>query len=295
MIDLKQIAAQQSSNPEEQKKQEAENNSFKAMKEHFDAGNAAMQDVATQRAQLATAPDKSAVNEKIKSDAQTAINEFKQAEQGVSAKDVKNHALVWANLGQAYDAAGQYDDAAAAYQKAIDLQPQPIFYTKLSLSLANAAATGSDPAAAQQKVTDAGAACDKAAAADPTNSTAAAICWKNIGIIMNNKGDLKDAVTPFQKATSLNPKDAQSWFLLGGALTGEIQTQTVGDKVTYTIPPGTLEAYQKCIDADPSGPYAAQAKAALDGLAQYSQAQATGFDDAKSTKKKRSNYRDGGW
>ena len=39
-----------------------------------------------------------------------------------------------------------------------------------------------------------------------------------------------------------------------------------GDKLIYIIPPGTLEAYQKCIDAAPNGPYAPQAKSALDGL-----------------------------
>ena len=39
-----------------------------------------------------------------------------------------------------------------------------------------------------------------------------------------------------------------------------------GIATTFYAPPGTLEAYQKCIDVAPNGPYAAQAKAALDGL-----------------------------
>jgi hypothetical protein len=43
-----------------------------------------------------------------------------------------------------------------------------------------------------------------------------------------------------------------------------------GDKLTYQIPPGTTDAYQKCIDAAPTGPYAAQAKEALDNLAALS-------------------------
>ena len=36
------------------------------------------------------------------------------------------------------------------------------------------------------------------------------------------------------------------------------------------FPPGTTDAYQKCIDAAPTGPYAPQAKEALDNLAALS-------------------------
>jgi tetratricopeptide (TPR) repeat protein len=290
MINFKDIVARQAENPEEKKKAEDAANSFKGMKVHFDAGLAAMNDSATLHQQLASAPadQKAGIQDKLNADAQTAVTEFQQAEQATSPKDVKNHALVWANLGQAYDAAGKYDDAANSYQKAIDLQPAAPYYTHLSTSLANSAATQKDPAVALQKVTDAGSDCDKAAALDPTNASTAALCWKNLGIILNNKGDLKDAILPFQKATSANPKDAQSWFLLGGALTGTIDTKQDGDKVVYIIPPGTAEAYQKCIDADPSGPYAAQAKAALDSIAALSGGVSTqvGFDDKAKKKKK---------
>ena len=290
-INFKDITAQQATNPEEVKKAEEAANSFKGMKVHFDAGVAAMSDSAQLRQQLASAPadQKSAIQDKLNTNAQTAVTEFQQAEQATNPKDVKNHALVWANLGQAYDAAGHYDDAANAYQKAIDLQPAAPYYTHLSTSLANGAASAKDPAVAQQKVTDAGADCDKAAALDPTNASTAALCWKNLGIILSNKGDLKDAILPFQKATTANAKDAQSWFLLGGALTGTIDTKQEGDKVVYVIPPGTADAYQKCIDADPNVPYAPQAKAALDNIAQLSGGVSTqvGFDSAAAKKKKK--------
>ena len=55
--------------------------------------------------------------------------------------------------------------------------------------------------------------------------------------------------------------------MLGSAYTGSIDAKQEGDKMTYIIPPGTADAYQKCIDLDPSGPYAAQAKQNLDALA----------------------------
>jgi tetratricopeptide (TPR) repeat protein len=270
VINFKQIVEdEKNSNSEAQKKVAEQAEAFKNMKTHFDAGIAAMNDSKQVGQQLASAPadQKSALQDKIKADGQTAVTEFQQAEQGVAPKDAKNHALVLANLGQAYDTVGDPANAAVAYQKAIDLQPQPTYYLSLSTSLAKAAVTQNDPAVTSQKVTDAGAACDKAAALDPTT---AGTCWKNIGIVLNNKGDLKDAILPFQKATQANPKDAQSWFLLGSAFTGTIDSKQEGDKVVYVIPPGTADAYQKCIDADPMGPYAPQAKAALDNIAQLS-------------------------
>src|SRR5580704_1552921 len=144
------------------------------------------------RQQLATAPtdQKSALQDKLKADGQTAVTEFQQAEQGAGSTDVKNHALIWANLGQAYDTAGDPANAANSYQKAIDLQPQPTYYVSLSTALARAGTAQNDPAVTSQKVADAGAACDKAAALDPMTASP---CWKHIGIVLNNKGDLKDA------------------------------------------------------------------------------------------------------
>jgi tetratricopeptide (TPR) repeat protein len=289
VINFKQIVEdQKNSNTEAQKKAAEQAEAFKNMKTHFDAGIAAMNDSKQVGQQLASAPadQKSALQDKIKADGQTAVTEFQQSEQGVAAKDTKNHALVLANLGQAYDTAGDPANAAAAYQKAIDLQPQPTYYLSLSTSLVRVAVAQNDPTVTTQKVTDAGAACDKAAALD---ATTAGTCWKNIGIVLNNKGDLKDAILPFQKATQANPKDAQTWFLLGGAYTGTIDTKQEGDKVVYIIPPGTADAYQKCIDADPMGPYAPQAKAALDNIAQLSGGVQTqvGSDPSANKKKKK--------
>lgn len=267
-FNFKQLAAQQGPSEEQQKAQSETQSKFKQMQTHFNAGKAAMDDSSSLRAQLrAAAPDqKSAIQDKMNADYQTAITEFQQAEQGVTAKDVKNHAIVWANLGQAYESAGRFDEAANAYQKAIELQPTPEYYTQAATVLANVAAGQTDPAVTSAKLAEANADCDKAAALDPTQA-AGARCWKNVGIVLNNKGDFKDSVAPLQKATQAGPKDAQAWFLLGSAYTGSIDAKQEGDKMTYIIPPGTADAYQKCIDLDPSGPYAAQAKQNLDALA----------------------------
>jgi tetratricopeptide (TPR) repeat protein len=281
-LNFKEVAAQTGPSAEEAKKREEEQNKFKNMKTHFDAGMAAINDSTTLRAQLKTAAadQQSGIKDKLNTDYQTAVTELQQAEQGVLPKDTKTHAIVWSNLGQAYEFAGRYDEAAAAFTKAAELQPQASYYDHLSINLANAAAA--QPALDKAKLAEAGAACDKAAAADPT---VAARCWKNMGIVLSNKNHQPDAVAPLQKATQLDPKDAQAWFLLGGALSAQITPKQEGDKMTYEIPPGTAEAYQKCIELAPSGPLAEQAKQMLDGLAAMGGGDATSLSTKKAKKK----------
>ncbi len=286
-IDLKKAAEEAASNPEAQKKQSEDAKLFAGMKAHFDAGLQALTDAADVRKQLATAPadQKAALQDKLNADYQTAFTELDLAEKGVSPKDPKNHAVVLANLGQAYDYAKKYDEAVAAYQKAIDLQPSAGLYSNMSTSQANAAIALKDPAAVQAKLADANSDCDKAIALDPTS---AAKCWKNLGIVLTNTGHMTESVGPLQKATQADPKDAQTWFLLGGSLTAMIVPTQVGDKITYAVPPGTTDAYQKCIDAAPTGPYAPQAKEALDNLAALSGGVSTteGQKSAPAKKKK---------
>ena len=286
-FNFKELMAQQQNNPanaEEEKKRAESQNAFKEMQTHFNNGRAALDDSDTLRKQLATLPadQKTATQDKINTDYQTAITELEQAEKGVQPKDVKNHAVVLSTLGQAYDRAGRYSDAVAAYQKAIDMNPQPSYYVDLSTAVINAATAQTDTTDLPAKVTEAGANCDKASALDPT---LAGRCWKNIGIVLSNKNHLAEAAVPLQKATTADPKDAQAWYLLGGALANQITSKQEGTKLTYTFPPGLTDAYQHCIDADPNGPYAAQAKATLDGLNQLSGGTSTLVNERKSKKK----------
>jgi len=279
------LAKQAAANPDQQKAAQDQANKFKDMQTHFLAGRAALDDWDAVHKQLATTPadQRAPIQDKLTADSKTAVSELQMAEQGVPSKDVKNHAVVWSNLGQAYDRASQPQDAVDAYQKAIDLQPSASFYDNQSTALANVAVAESDPKVAQQKLADAGADCDKAGTLDPTPGSAT-VCWKNLGIVLSNKGDFKDAVAPLQKATQLNPKDAQAWFLLGSAYTGLIAPNQQGDKMTYDIPPGTTDAYQKVIDLDPNGPLAAQAKQNLDALAAMSGGDATSVGVRKKKK-----------
>lgn len=273
VINYKDIMAKYANSEEAKKRAEAEN-AFKSMKGHFDAGRQSMTQADTLMQQMKTAPAEQKANiaaQRI-SDCQNAANEFSEAAKGVQPKDAKNTAIVLGNLGSADECAGKYDDAVDAFQKAIAAQPSAGLYTQLSTNLANSGVAQTDPAVLQSKVTEAGADCDKAAALEPAQ---AKVCWKNLGIVLYNKQRQKEAVTAFQKVTTLDPKDAQTWFLLGSSLAAQIDSKQVGSKLTYVIPPGTNESYQKCIDVDPNGPYAPQCKAGLDELAALSGGQST--------------------
>jgi tetratricopeptide (TPR) repeat protein len=278
-----QMAKTVAAHPEEVKKRAEEEDKFKAMKGHFDAGLAAMADANDLRKQIGAAPaeQKAPLQEKRTTDCQTAIAEFQQAEQGVGVKDVTTHATVWQDLGAAQECLGRYDDAVAAFQKAIDLKPQAGTYAGLSTNLANSAAAQTDQKEAESKLTDANADCEKALALDPA---AGGVCYKNVGIILSNKGRQKDAVVPLQKATQANPQDAQSWWLLGGALTAMMDCKQEGEKMNCTLAPGTQDAYQKCIAIGPDSATGKACKEALDGVL----AATGGVDTTISKKKKKS-------
>jgi hypothetical protein len=88
--------------------------------------------------------------------------------------------------------------------------------------------------------------------------------------VLSNKGALKAAIAPLQKATTIDPKDQQAWFLLGSAYTGTIDTKQEGEKMTYIIPQGTKDSLQKCIDLGADNALGQQCKQTLDGIAAMS-------------------------
>lgn len=259
------IAAGAMANPDAEKKKEESENKFKAMKAHFDAGVASMTTADNLKVQLKTAPpdQKATLQSQRTAACQAAEADFKQAEEGVGEKDINNHSMILGNLGAAAECAGDHEDAATAFQKASDMKPSANYYTGLATNLADVGSSSTDPTAAAAKFTDASAACDKAIALDPANG---ATCWKNLGIILSNKGRMKEAVAPLQKASQANPKDQLTWYMLGSALTATIDTKEEGGKMEYIIPPGTQDAYQKCIDLGADDPVGKQCKEALDGL-----------------------------
>jgi len=255
------------------KKQQAAANKFKTMKVHFDNGVHAIADADATKQQLQSSPadQKATLQAKLNTDYQTAVTEFEQAQQSAPDKD-PNLPTILGNLGVAYDGAGKYQQAADTLQKAVDMKPTPALYMQLGTDLARAG-----------KIPEAGAACDKAGTLDPTNKLEGESCYKNIGVVLTNAGKMKEAIEPLDKATDMNPKDADAWYLLGNALTAQIDTKKEGGKEIYIIPPGTTEAYHKYLELAPNGPHAGDAKASLASLAQLGGGAAT----TVVTKKKR--------
>lgn len=259
------------------------------MKPHFANGNQAMQDAKAIRQLLQAAPSdqKPALLARMKEEYQTAISEYEQAIEEAEVRDEnglqvigligvirnglvsqqkavdmlvqdKDLPLILSNLGLAYSGVGQYQVAINSLEEAAMLKPAVGTYMELGTDLAQVS-----------KTPEATAACDKILTVDPTAKNMQAVCYKNVAIVLTNKGKLLDAIAPLQKVTLLNPQDALSWKLLGDSLSNTITSKSQDGKIVYVIPPGTLEAYQRYLQLDPNGPYAGQVKSALEGFAQF--------------------------
>jgi tetratricopeptide (TPR) repeat protein len=272
-MNFKDVVAKQGAAAQEQvKKQAEEKQKFEGMKAHFNAGAALLEQERKAKDDLAkAAPDqRDQLKQNLKDLSDKAAAEFQEAQKAAPEKD-SNQALIWGNLGQAYDLAGRNDEAAEAYKQATLAKPDdPGYYNNLGNVLARSG-----------KIDDARAAYTKSAELDPTK---AAMAWRNFGISLYNANRLGDAVEPLQKAAELDPKSAQTWYLLGASLVSKMTTKKVGDKEEVQFAPGTVEAYQKAVELDPNGPYGLQAKQGLEMLQQL----APGIDTKVNVKKKKS-------
>lgn len=272
-MNFKDVVAKQGAAAEEQvKKQAEEKQKFESMKTHFTAGTAILvqERKAKEDLQRAAPDQRDALKQNLKDLSDKAAAEFQEAQKAAPEHDANQH-LLWATLGEAYDLAGRNDEAAQAYQQAINAKPDdPGYYNNLGNVLARAG-----------KIDEAKAAYTKSAELDPTH---AATAWRNFGISLYNANRLGDAVEPLQKSAELDPKNAQTWYLLGASLVYKMTVKKVGDKDVPEFAPGTIEAYQKAIELDPNGPYGQDAKKGLEQL----QLMAPGVDIKVNVKKKKS-------
>lgn len=271
-MNFKDIMAKQGTEAAEKvKKQDEEKQKFEGMKAHYTAGSAFLEQERKAKEDLskATPDQRDAAKQNLKDLSDKAAAEFQAAQKSAAEKDPNQH-LLWAKLGEAYDVAGRNEEAAQAYQQAVQAKPDdPGYYNNLGNVLARAG-----------KIDDARAAYTKSAELDPTK---AATAWRNFGISLYNANRGADAIEPLQKSAELDPKSAQTWYLLGACLIYKMTVKKVGDKDVPEFAPGTIEAYQKAVELDPNGPFGQQAK---EGLAQLQQ-MAPGID-IRVTKKKKS-------
>jgi tetratricopeptide (TPR) repeat protein len=259
----------------ERKRQEAEQQ-FAQLKVHYDAGIAAIEQMKAAQAKLGSTPkdQQDPVKAQISQAGGTAVTELSAALE-LEKPDDPNRSIVLSRLGEAYESMGKWQEAADTYQKAIALKPDAApNYNNLGNDLAKLGKVD-EARAAYQKYVD-------------LNPTDAALAWRNFGTVLYNSNRMKESIEPLQKATTLDPKNATAWLLLGIALVNTMEFKTEGDKITPVMQPGTVEAYQHAIDLDPNGPIGQQAK---DGLASL-QAMGVGIttkvgEAPKSTTKKK--------
>jgi tetratricopeptide (TPR) repeat protein len=268
-LNFKDVVAKQGAEyAEAQKKQDEEKQKFQGMKAHFDQGIGFLSQAGQAKADLAKAPadQRDALKQQVKDLSDKAVTELEAAKAAAPEKD-PNLNLIWARLGDAYDADGRAEDAANAYNQAIGLKATAAYYNNLGGIYGRAG-----------KIPEAMEAYKKSAELDPPN---AAQAYRNGGITLYNVGKMKEAVEPLKKATELDPKSAQAWYLLGAALVGSMDYKQVGSKLEVVVQPGTVEAYQKALELDPNGPYGQQAKQGLEALQQL----APGIDTKLKKKK----------
>jgi tetratricopeptide (TPR) repeat protein len=237
----------------ERKRQEAELQ-FQSLKTHYDAGIAAIEQMKAAQTKLTSTPkeQQDPVKAQITQAGGTAVTELSAALELEKPED-PNRSIVLSRLGEAYESMGKWQEAADTYQKAIALKPDTAAnYNNLGNDLAKLG-----------KVDDARTAYQKYVELNPTD---AALAWRNFGTVLYNSNRMKESIEPLQKATTLDPKNATAWLLLGIAMVNTMEFKTEGDKITPVMQPGTVEAYQHAIDLDPNGPIGAQAKQGLDSL-----------------------------
>ena len=155
--------------------------------------------------------------------------------------------MVTTKVGDAREAVGE--EAIAAYRRAISIEPDPAYHNNLGLLLIRL-----------QRVEEGAAELETAAQLAPEN---AGTYYFNLGATMVNTGNTDGAISAFTKATEVQPDFANAYYQLATVLVGTAQMKEDG---TVVPAPGTVEAYQKYLDLDPQGPYAASAQAMVQSL-----------------------------
>ena len=190
--------------------------------------------------------------------------------------------ILWASLGEAQLSAGDaavkaaraaktstsdpaiqqtFQDAAASYQKAIDLnatakKPSPENLATYYLNLGQALSKGG-------KLADAGVAYEAAAKSSPAMAGSA---FYNEAVVYYQASKMPEAAAAADKAIAADPKRADAYYIKGQVL---IPGATADPKTgKFILPAGCLESYQEYLELAPEGAHAAEVKELLNGLGQ---------------------------
>jgi tetratricopeptide (TPR) repeat protein len=153
----------------------------------------------------------------------------------------------------------KYNDAMASYKKGIDLnaaskKPNPEVAAAAYNQLGQASAKTGDLKAASD-------AYDAAAKAMPAN---AGMYYFNEAATLYNAGKLTESGAAADKAIAADPKKADAYYIKGQALIPQATVDPKTQKIV--APPGCVEAYQEYLELAPDGPHAADVKGILEGI-----------------------------
>jgi tetratricopeptide (TPR) repeat protein len=171
----------------------------------------------------------------------TARNYDEATKQFLLALERKPSPAIYNRLGETYVQAKKFEEATDAYKKATELKgDDPDYFNGLGLAAARASKFDVAKTAIQKSVD-----------LDPGR---ASIAFLNLGMLLAEKGQDKDAIEALQKSIKANPKAADPYYELGMA---------------YLRTPATMKEaaieFEKYIQAAPKGdPKAATAKQLAD-------------------------------
>jgi tetratricopeptide (TPR) repeat protein len=137
-INFQELQAKQAADAEEAARKAAEaREKFAQMKTRFDAGLAALEQAKTTRAEMSRLPrdQQASLKGQLDQSANTAVTELQAALAALPETD-NNRGLVLARLGEAYELTEKYADAVTTYQQAVAAKPDPASYNNLGNSLA---------------------------------------------------------------------------------------------------------------------------------------------------------------
>ncbi len=185
--------------------------------------------------------------------------------------------VLWARLGQGELGLKKYDEAAAAFKKALDAEAAS---HKPNLSIQGLANSGLGEVYARTgKIPEASAAYDAAAKVDVPG---AENYFKNEAVVFSQVGNADAQTAAAEKAIAVDPAQALPYYLKGQGLIGQAAIDPKTGKMI--LPPGCAEAYLKYLDLAPTGQFAADVKAIL---SEATQTHSSTFGNQTPTKKKK--------
>lgn len=160
----------------------------------------------------------------------------------LAAERRPNLPAIFNRLGETYMAAQKYNEATDAYKKATELKADdPDYFYNLGIAATRASKFDIAKASIQEAVD-----------LDPARG---GMAFLNLGMLLSDRGQDKDAADALQKSIKQNPKAPDSYYQLGLVLMKN--PATMADSVTQ---------FEKYMQMAPKGENAVTAKALVDAV-----------------------------